>query len=82
MSNIGSPEQFSHIVLIPILIYLFLCFVVYIKDYCRDLWHQITDARNGLELQNHRYELKTYINSLIGNELVDWLITHDHVNSR
>ena len=52
------------------------------QDYLRDLWRQITDQQSDLQLQSHRFHMKTYHNCLIGNELVDWLLTHSKANNR
>ncbi|XP_065655744.1 1-phosphatidylinositol 3-phosphate 5-kinase isoform X3 [Hydra vulgaris] len=53
------------------------------QDYLlRELWHQISDPRSGLELQSHRFRMKTHHNCFIGSELIDWLLTHNKFNSR
>ena len=48
----------------------------------RDLWHSIMSPRSGLELQSHRFRLKTYNNCLLGSELVDWLLTYEKASNR
>ena len=53
-----------------------------IQDSLRDLWHKIMSPRSGLELQSHRFRLKTYNNCLVGSELVDWLLTYEKAPNR
>ena len=48
----------------------------------RELWLLIQEPNNGLELQSHRYRLRTCAHCLVGSELVDWLVTNDKANSR
>ena len=38
--------------------------------------------RSGLELQSHRFRLRTYQNCLVGKELVDWLLTYEKTSTR
>eukprot|EP00794_Sanderia_malayensis_P017724 gene17724-19496_t len=52
------------------------------QDFLRELWRQITDAKSKLELQSHRFRLKTYTNCFIGHELVDWLLTYGKAANR
>ena len=52
------------------------------KDFLRDLWRQITDTGSKLELQSHRFRLKTYPNCFVGHELVDWLLTYGKAANR
>ena len=38
--------------------------------------------RSGLELQSHRFRLRTYLNCLVGSELVDWLLIYEKTSTR
>lgn len=59
------------------------CFYfVQFKDSFRELWNQIMSSRSGLELQSHRFRLRTYQNCFVGSELVDWLLTHEKTSTR
>lgn len=53
-----------------------------IKDSFRELWNQIMSPRSGLELQSHRFRLRTYQNCFVGSELVDWLLTYEKTSTR
>ncbi|KAK3729009.1 hypothetical protein QZH41_011466, partial [Actinostola sp. cb2023] len=48
----------------------------------RDMWRNIISPRSGLELQSHRFRLKTYQNCFVASDLVDWLITHEKALTR
>ena len=63
---------------------LFSCYFLYfsLKDFLRDLWRQISDTGSKLELQSHRFRLKTYTNCFVGHELVDWLLTYGKAANR
>jgi len=52
------------------------------QEFLRDLWRQISDTGSKLELQNHRFRLKTYPNCFVGHELVDWLLTYGKAANR
>eukprot|EP00795_Rhopilema_esculentum_P013781 gene13781-4710_t len=52
------------------------------QDFLRDLWRQISDTGSKLELQSHRFRLKTYTNCFVGHELVDWLLTYGKAANR
>lgn len=53
-----------------------------IKDSFRELWNQIMSPRSGLDLQSHRFRLRTYQNCFVGSELVDWFLTHEKASTR
>lgn len=40
----------------------------------RELWRQIQHPIDGVEMQSHRFRLKTYQQCVTGKELVEWLI--------
>ncbi|XP_077997927.1 1-phosphatidylinositol 3-phosphate 5-kinase-like [Glandiceps talaboti] len=48
----------------------------------REIWLQIQHPHNGIQFQNHRYRLRTYIECIVGSELVDWLIHSDKAANR
>ncbi|XP_068752478.1 1-phosphatidylinositol 3-phosphate 5-kinase-like isoform X2 [Montipora capricornis] len=52
------------------------------QDSFRELWNQIMAPRSGLELQCHRFRLRTYQNCLVGSELVDWLLMYEKTSTR
>ncbi|KAL9957912.1 hypothetical protein ACROYT_G034867 [Oculina patagonica] len=52
------------------------------QDSFRELWNQIISPRSGLELQSHRFRLRTYQNCFVGSELVDWLLTYEKTSTR
>ena len=57
-------------------------YFVQFKDSFRELWNQIMSPRSGLELQSHRFRLRTYQNCFVGSELVDWLLTREKTSTR
>ncbi|KAM7438945.1 hypothetical protein ABFA07_011646 [Porites harrisoni] len=52
------------------------------QDSFRELWNQMISPKSGLELQSHRFRLRTYQNCLVGSELVDWLLTYEKTSTR
>ena len=38
--------------------------------------------RSGLDLQSHRFRLRTYQNCFVGSELVDWFLMHEKASTR
>ncbi|XP_063396622.1 1-phosphatidylinositol 3-phosphate 5-kinase-like isoform X1 [Mytilus trossulus] len=48
----------------------------------RDIWRQIVDQSKGVEMQSHRIRLKTYYKCIVGNKLVDWLLSNDKAAQR
>ena len=52
------------------------------QDSFRELWNEIMAPRSGLELQCHRFRLRTYQNCLVGSELVDWLLMCEKTSTR
>ena len=52
------------------------------KDSFRELWNQMISPKSGLELQSHRFRLRTYQNCLVGSELVDWLLMYEKTSTR
>ena len=48
----------------------------------RELWKLIQLPNVGLELQSHRYHLRTYHNCFIGSKLVDWLVRKDKASNK
>uniref|UniRef100_UPI0035901CC2 1-phosphatidylinositol 3-phosphate 5-kinase isoform X2 n=1 Tax=Myxine glutinosa TaxID=7769 RepID=UPI0035901CC2 len=48
----------------------------------KDLWRKIGHPNLGMEFRDHRFRLRNYPNSIVGKELVDWLISHDYVATR
>ena len=43
---------------------------------------QMQHPIEGIEMQSHRHRLRTYNNCLVGNEIIDWLITRDKAADR
>ncbi|CAC5388449.1 PIKFYVE [Mytilus coruscus] len=48
----------------------------------REIWRQIVDQSKGVEMQSHRIRLKTYYKCIVGNKLVDWLLSNDKAAQR
>ena len=73
------------LVMFPVVV-LFFCDKILLlftnKDSFRELWNQMISPKSGLELQSHRFRLRTYQNCLVGSELVDWLLTYEKTSTR
>ncbi|KAK4877008.1 hypothetical protein RN001_009514 [Aquatica leii] len=48
----------------------------------RNLYDEMCRPTSGVSLQTHRYRLRTYTESFLGSELVDWLIYQQKANTR
>ncbi|KAF5269883.1 hypothetical protein FQR65_LT05681 [Abscondita terminalis] len=48
----------------------------------RNLYEEMCRPTSGVSLQTHRYRLRTYTESFLGSELVDWLIYQQKANTR
>ncbi|XP_072386330.1 1-phosphatidylinositol 3-phosphate 5-kinase [Diabrotica undecimpunctata] len=48
----------------------------------RNLYEEMCKPTTGLQFETHRYRLKTYNDSFLGSELVDWLIFQQKAKSR
>lgn len=48
----------------------------------RNLYEEMCRPTTGILLQTHNYRLKTYPNSFLGSDLVDWLIYQQKANTR
>ncbi|XP_065940327.1 1-phosphatidylinositol 3-phosphate 5-kinase isoform X5 [Magallana gigas] len=48
----------------------------------RELWRKLLDPQSGVEMQSHRVKLRTYMNCVSGNRVVDWLVRNDKVAQR
>ena len=46
------------------------------------LHEDLIHPQGGIQLQNHRYKLRSVTNCCIGSEVVDWLLTQDKATSR
>lgn len=48
----------------------------------KELWKQILHPNKGVEMQSHRVKLITHHKCIVGNKLVEWLISNDHAAKR
>ncbi|XP_045464624.1 1-phosphatidylinositol 3-phosphate 5-kinase [Harmonia axyridis] len=48
----------------------------------RSLFEEISKPMGGVTLGSHRYHLRTYFDSFLGSELVDWLIYQQKASNR
>ena len=56
-----------------------LCFQDEAKFSLQDIWASLLE---GLPPQNHRYRLRTYPNSFIAHDVVEWLMKNHHASAR
>ncbi|XP_036361555.1 1-phosphatidylinositol 3-phosphate 5-kinase isoform X2 [Octopus sinensis] len=48
----------------------------------RELWRHIQHPKDGVEMQSHRFRLKTYQHCVTGKELVEWLLRNGKAAKR